>query len=56
MWIAARAWRLRQESREAFAKGDWEGAASLAAEACDLQRSKEGEALRNVTEWAATHD
>lgn len=53
MWIAARAWRLRRDARQALLNGDWKRAARAAGEACAARVSPEGDTLRVLSEWLA---
>jgi hypothetical protein len=55
MGIAARAWRLRRDARQALLDGEWNTAADLAAEAGETQALPEGDALSLVSRWLAKH-
>lgn len=51
MRLAAEAWHLREAARLAFAKGDFAATVEAAAQAQEIQRTPEGEALLRLGTW-----
>jgi hypothetical protein len=51
MWLALRAWQLRESARAAVAAGDFGQASMLAEEAQNTQRTPAGHALRVLSAW-----
>ena len=51
MRLAAKAWRLRQDARQALDAGECQRAFELASQAQQVHRTPGGESLRLLTAW-----
>ncbi|MBU2547270.1 MAG: hypothetical protein KKB20_02565 [Proteobacteria bacterium] len=55
MTLAARAYLFRQHARRAISEGDWRQGLNMAGQAQDLCATPQGERLRLLASWCATH-
>ena len=55
MGLLARAWRLREASRQAILDGDFPRARALASEAQQISHAPAGRRLESLSSWLAAH-